>query len=296
LRLAVTGANGFVGRALAAHLAELGLAGETLLVDRQPFSIPGFACVSHELARSAESLELLGHSEVVCHLAALPGAASEADPKLSRQVNCDLPLNLIEVLHDRRLVIASSIAVYGSKFGAEVDDTTPARPSSIYGTHKRMVELAFADAVRRGTIAGVAVRLPGIVARPPAAGGFGSAYLSDVFHAVLGGQAYTVPVAPDATSWIASARACARQLAHAMLGDFTAGDALLVPATHVTMKDLVAEIGRRGDWSRVSYAEQPSLRRAFGSYPPMEPRRALALGFENPETLAELVEAALPGD
>jgi nucleoside-diphosphate-sugar epimerase len=294
LRLAVTGANGFIGRALAARLAELGLAGETLLVDRQPFSIPGFACVSHELAATTQSVDLLRGSEVVCHLAALPGAASETDPELSRQVNCDLPLNLIEAMQDRRLVIASSIAIYGSAFGSVVDDATPAQPTSVYGTHKRMVELAFADAVRRSSITGVAVRLPGIVPRPVVSTGFGSAFLSDVFHAVLGGRSYNVPVAPDATSWIVSARACARQLAHAMLGDFTAGEALLMPATRAKMQDLVAEIGRHGDSSRVSYTEQPALRRAFGSYPPMEPRRALELGFACPETLAELVEAALP--
>ena len=30
-----------------------------------------------------------------------------------------------------------------------------ARPGSVYATHKRMVELAYADAVRRGAIAGV---------------------------------------------------------------------------------------------------------------------------------------------
>jgi nucleoside-diphosphate-sugar epimerase len=156
-----------------------------------------------------------------------------------------------------------------------------------------MVELAFADAVRRGAIAGVAVRLPGLVARPRDANGFGSAFLSDLFHAVVGGEAYTVPVSPDATSWIASGQACARQLAHAMVGAFTAGEALLVPATHARMQDLVLEIGRHGDASRITFAEDQALRRAFGSYPPMDPRCALALGFERPETLADLVEAAL---
>lgn len=294
MRLAVTGASGFVGRALAARLAELGLAGDTLLIDRAPFAIPGFACVHHELTSNPQSLEILRDSDVVCHLAALPGAAAEADPVLSREVNCDLPLGLIERMAGKRLVIASSIAVYGSAFGSVADDATPARPGSVYATHKRMVELAYADAVRRGATAGVAVRLAGIVARPPEAAGFGSAFLSDVFHAVLGGQDCTLPVAPDATSWIVSGRACARQLAHAMLGDFTTGEALLMPATQARMQDLVSEIGKHGDASRVRYAEQPALRRAFGSYPPMAPIRATELGFERPETLTELVQAALP--
>jgi nucleoside-diphosphate-sugar epimerase len=294
VRLAVTGASGFVGQALAAHLTELGLAGDTLLIDRSPFAIPGFACVHHELTSEQKSLEILRNIEVVCHLAALPGAAAEADPTLSRQVNCDLPLSLIECLAGKRLIIASSIAVYGSEFGSVVDDATPARPNSVYATHKRMVELAYADAVRRGTISGVALRLAGIVARPPEATGFGSAFLSEVFHAVLDGQDYALPVAADATSWIVSGQACARQLAHAMLDHFTAGEALLIPATHARMQDLVSEIGKRGDPSRVTFAEQPTVRRTFGSHPLMAPSRAMELGFEGAETLAELVEAALP--
>ena len=296
MRLAVTGANGFVGRALAARLAELGLASETLLVDRVPFAIPGFACVQHDLAAEPQSFELLRDCEVVCHLAALPGAAAEADPQLSRRLNLDLPIRLIELLQGRRLVMASSIAVYGGELGGLADDSAPARPDSVYGTHKRMIELAHADAVRRGAISGLALRLSGIVARPASTVGFGSAFLSDVFHAVVAGRPCTLPVAPDATSWIVSSRACARQLAHAMLSDCTAAEALLLPATRARMGDLVSEIARHGDASRVTFEERPALRRAYGSYPPMAPKRAIAKGFEPAESLSALVEAALPLD
>lgn len=295
MRLAVTGASGFVGRALAARLAELGLAGETLLVDRAPFAVPGFACVPQELSAEPKSLEILRNCEVVCHLAALPGAAAEADPELSRRVNLDLPLSLIDDLAGKRLIIASSIAVYGSEFGSIVDDATPARPSSVYGTHKRMVERAYADAVRRGAITGLALRLSGIVARPAEATGFGSAFLSEVFHAVASGENFTLPVAPDATSWIVSGQACARQLAHAMLSDCTAAEALLMPATRAGMRDLVAELARQGDASGITFAEQAALRRAFGSYPPIASNRAIELGFGHAETLADLVDAALLG-
>ena len=289
----MAGANGFVGQALAGRLTELGLSAQTVLIDREPFDIPGFACVHRELGDAPGSLDLLAKVEIVCHLAALPGAAAERDPVLSRKVDCDLAFGLIERLAHKRLVVAGSIAVYGSDLGDLVDDGTRARPDSVYGTHKRIVEFAFADAVRRGAVEGAVLRLPGIVGRKPPVARFGSAFLSDVFHAIRKGRRYAMPVSPEATSWISSARACARQLAHSMLGGLTLAEPLLPPATHIRKDELVAEIGGHGDASGITYAEKPHLRRAFGSHPPQLAARALELGFEPAKSVPELVEAAL---
>lgn len=295
MRLAVTGAGGFIGRALAARLANAGLAGSTTLIDRVSLDIPGFACRQLDLAADPASLSLFADIDVVCHLAALPGAAAEADPVLSRKVNVDLPLALIERMSGReqakRLILASSIAVYGSSFGTSVDDETPARPDSVYGTHKRMVELALSDAIRRGAISGGALRVPGVVARPRSASGFGSAFLSDIFHAVLAGAPYAIPVARDATSWIVSSIAIADHLAHAMLGTFDSPDALLLPATHVSMQDLVAAVAEHGDASRIRFVPDPAIQARFGAYPTIMARRAHNLGFVQAESLAGLVRA-----
>lgn len=291
MRYAITGAGGFVGRALAARMADLGLSGDTLLIDREDFRIDGFACETVDLAKDPGALAILDGLEVVCHLAALPGAAAEADPGLSRSINLQMPLNMIEKLEGKRLILASSIAVYGNEFGALVDDSTPAMPSSVYATHKRMTELAFVDALRREKLSGVAVRLSGIVARPPSAAGFGSAFLSDIFHAVLNSQQYVVPVSEEATSWVASSSACAKHLAHAMLGDFSASEPLLLPATHIHMKALVSALDAYGDCSGIRYEEKPVLRQVFGSYPSMKCRRSIELGFLQAETLPELLKA-----
>ncbi|WP_226635014.1 NAD-dependent epimerase/dehydratase family protein [Novosphingobium profundi] len=295
MRFAVIGAGGLVGRALAARLAELGLAGDTLLIDREPFRIDGFTCESANLATEQEAFALLDQAKVICHLAALPGAAAEADPVLSRSINLDMSLDLIERLEGKRLILTSSIAVYAGDLPAQVDEDTPARPASVYGTHKRMAELAFADAVRRKKLEGVAVRLSGIVARPQLAAGFGSAFLSDIFHAVLNRQEYVLPVGPDAISWIASSSACASHLAHAMLGEFSVGGPLLLPATQVRMDALVAALAVHGDASRIRYEEQAALRRLFGSLPSMNCAKATGLGFAPAEKLAELVDAVRRG-
>ncbi|UZK65086.1 NAD-dependent epimerase/dehydratase family protein [Sphingomonas sp. M1-B02] len=293
MRLAITGAAGFVGRAVVAHLAETRPDVELLLADRAFDTPPRFATLIGELSDPAMIRSLCDGADAVLHLAALPGGAAERNPQASRAINLDVPLTLIEAMEGRRLVIAGSIAVFGAGLPSLVDDATPPAPASVYGTHKRMVELAFADAVRRGAIAGMVLRLPGIVARPPSASGFGSAFLSDIFYAARTGAPYTIPVAPDATSWLMSARTCAANLVAAVLGKDCEREAVTLGALRVRIGDLVAELAKQGDVRRFEFAEDPAMRHMFGSYPLLMTPRADALGFRHDGSLAALVKGAL---
>ncbi|PCD02057.1 hypothetical protein COC42_11260 [Sphingomonas spermidinifaciens] len=293
MRIAVTGAGGFVGRAVVRELAARGVS-DVLLVDRAFAARPSFEALAGDLA-DPTVFARVGQADAVLHLAALPGAAAEVDPAASRAINLDLPLSLIEAMAGRRLVLASSIAVFGGVLPRHVNDETVPVPASVYGTHKRMVELAFADAVRRGTVSGMALRLPGIVARPRGAGGFGSAFLSDIFHAARAGEPYVVPVAPEATSWLLSARAVARILVDALLSDATDGEAITLPALNIRIGTLVEALGEVGDTSGFTYAEDARRRAVFGSYPPLSTSRAEALGFRADADLDALIAAAFDG-
>lgn len=294
MRLAITGAAGFVGRAVVRRFEEVAPQVDLLLADRDPSGLGRHETLGGDLAHPATIAALTGDRvDAVLHLAALPGGAAERDPAASRIINFEAPLSLIEAMGGRRLVIAGSIGVFGGALPDPVTDATVPVPTSVYGTHKRMVEMAFADAMRRGVAGGVVLRLPGIVARPRSAGGFGSAFLSDLFHAARAGAAYRVPVAPDATSWLMSVRCCAANLTSAVLGDWNEPDALTLPALRVTIGDLVAELGRHFDVSRFSFEEDPATRAAFGSYPALVTTRAGDLGLCNDGDLQKLVEAAL---
>ncbi|WP_066659505.1 MULTISPECIES: NAD-dependent epimerase/dehydratase family protein [unclassified Sphingomonas] len=292
--LAITGAAGFVGRAVVRQLTEQHPQVGLLLADRAVAEIDGYETLAGDLTDPAVIAALTApRVDAVLHLAALPGGAAERDPGASRAINLDVPLALIEAMRCRRLVIAGSIAVFGGVLPDPVDDATVPTPTSVYGTHKRMVELAFADAVRRGAVSGFALRLPGIVARPTAAGGFGSAFLSDIFHAALAGTPLCVPVAADATSWLMSVRCCAANLVAAALGERAAQEALTLPALRVTMGDLVAELAHHGDVSGIRFEEVPATRSTFGSYPELATPRADALEFRHDGDLGQLVETVL---
>lgn len=292
--LAITGAAGFVGRAVVRQLAAQHPGVELLLADREVTGFDGYETLEGDLTDPAVITALTApRVDAVLHLAALPGGAAERDPVASRAINLDVPLALIEAMRGRRLVIAGSIAVFGGVLADPVDDATVPNPTSVYGTHKRMVELAFADAVRRGAVSGFALRLPGIVARPAAAGGFGSAFLSDIFHTALAGTPLCVPVAADATSWLMSVRCGATNLIAAALGERSAEEAVTFPALRVTIGDLVAELVRHGDVSGIRFEEIPATRATFGSYPDLVTARADALGFRHDGSLTQLVDTVL---
>lgn len=294
MRIAITGAAGFVGQAVIRQLRQSRPDVDLLLADRA-FAAPSpCATLVGDLTDPAIVRALCGpETDILLHLAALPGGAAERDPQASRAINLDVPLALIEAMAGRRLILAGSIAVFGGTLPTQVDDSTPPAPASVYGAHKYMVEIAFADAVRRGTIQGMALRLPGIVARPAAAGGFGSAFLSDIFHAAKAGTPYAIPVAPDATSWLLSARTCAANLVAAALSDATAQHAVTFPALQVRIGDLVDTLGRFGDVGALTFDEDATTRHTFGSYPPLTTRHADDLGLRHDGSLTQLVETVL---
>ena len=313
LRIAVTGAGGFIGGALVAHLlAGAGQQGlprvsELIAVDAR---LPAFGddrvvAAEGDLLDSGFRDAVFDRPfDVVFHLAAVPGGAAARDPVLGWTVNVDATIAILEALarqkQPARLVLASTIAVFGVPLPRDrVDDDTLPLPSMSYGAHKLICETALADFARRGLVDGIAPRLPGIIARPPVKGGHISAYMSDVLHAIAAGEAYECPVAPQATAWFMSRSRCVENLAAAAAlprGMPMPRRAFNLPGLRLSMAELIAGAGTlfgADATRRISFAPNPEIEAQFGSYPPLLTPVADALGFRHDGDAAALVARAL---
>lgn len=300
MKLALTGAGGFLGSEIVRQARADPRIEQLRLTDiAVPDAPVGAAVFEGDLRDPALLAALLDGADGVIHLAAMLGGAAEADPVAAREINIDVPLQMIETLRGghTRLVFASSVAVLGPDLPDPVTDATPAQPVLLYGAHKTMIETALACEARAGRLDAVSLRPAGIVARDGVDAALKSAFLSRLFWAVRRGEDITLPVGPDHRTWLASITTTARNFLHAALGGPMPVDPVTLPALSPRFGDLVAALKQEfpGSAARVTFSPDADIVRLFGEMPAIETDRALAAGFERDTTLSNLIRGAMPG-
>jgi D-erythronate 2-dehydrogenase len=314
MNVLITGADGFIGRKLVARLLS-GAAGVestgklsrlTLLdqrfggpaADSRVTLVEGDLGAEHTLQRATEF-----RPDLVFHLASIPGGAATKNFELGLRVNLQATIALLEVLRRQdnkpTVVFASTIGVYGVPMPDVIDEDTLPEPSMSYGAHKLIGEILISDYSLRGFIDGRALRLPGIVSRPPQPSGMLSAFISDMIRELWAGREFTCPVGSEGRAWWMSRPCVVDNLLHAasLSPELAAARRVwLLPVMHASMAEVVAAIARRrGEQvtAKVRYQRNDALQAQFANLPPMRCPKAIAAGFHHDGSLESLVERAL---
>lgn len=193
MKITILGGAGFLGRKIAAHLAQAATLGGRPVTELTLFDLaaplpPAAAPFPvHSLAGDLVELpeEAIGEgTDVVFHLAAVVSAAAEADYELGRRVNLrgtDAVVDACRRLaRPPRVVFTSSVASFSGGQDAVLGDEARQVPANSYGAQKAAAELILADASRRGFLDAVSIRLPTITVRPGRPNKAASSFLSSI--------------------------------------------------------------------------------------------------------------------
>ncbi len=300
VRIAVTGAGGFLGRRLVRTLLDRGRIGadgpvvtRVVAFDRVAPDLPEdprLQVRTGDVADAAAVAPALAEADLVFHLAAVVSAQAEADYELGMRVNLDGTRAVLEALRRTgrrpRLVFASSVAVYGGPLPDPVGDDVPLAPQSSYGAQKAMGELLVADGSRRGFVDGVSLRLPTVVVRPGRPNRAASAFASSILREPLTGRGAVCPVPPDTALYLTSPRRVVEAFLHAATLPEEAlpmGRAFVLPGLTVTVAEMLAALGRVGGAAavaRVRFVPDETVARIVRGWPArFEAATARRLGF-----------------
>jgi nucleoside-diphosphate-sugar epimerase len=317
MRILVTGGAGMVGAKLAERLARDGvLAGRPIgrltLADVVEPRLPppaGFVVdtVVADIAGDGSARELIdGRPDVVFHLAAVVSGAAEADFEKGYRTNLDGTRALFESIrrvgggYCPRVVLASSIAVFGAPLPDVIGDDQCPAPLTSYGTQKAIAELLLSDYSRRGYLDGIGIRLPTISIRPGRPNRAASGFFSSIIREPLHGEEAVLPVPDDTRHWHASPRAAVGFLVHAAAIDTSALGArrcLTMPGVSVTVAGQIEALRRVAGERVVGLIHREpdeTIMRIVAGWPRcFDTRRANALGFTAEADFEEIIRIHL---
>ena len=317
MHVLVTGAAGMLGRKFVESLARHDQIGGqpidalTLIDVLEPTAPAGLAgqvvaCAADIAAPGEAEAMIEERPDLVVHLAAIVSGEAEAEFDKGYRINLDATRSLFDAIRARnrvsgyrpRVVLASSIAVFGAPFPETIGDEFLLTPLTSYGTQKAIAELLLSDYSRRGFFDGIGLRLPTICVRPGKANKAASGFFSSIIREPLVGLEAVLPVSEAVRHWHASPRSAVGFIHHAAAMDLASLGSrrnLTMPGCSATVGDQIAALERvagRKATALIRREPDPEIERIVAGWPSaFEASRALALGFRAEGSFDAIVAA-----
>lgn len=295
MQIIITGGAGFIGQRLAKRLLNSPINfDELVLVDVGMPPDPGdkrISCMQMDLSEDGAAKKIINdRTSIVFHLAAIVSSHAEKDFDLGWKVNLDITRQLLEACRHQnkniKFVFASSLAVYGGKLPALVNDATVVTPRSSYGTQKAMGELLVNDYTRKHFVDGRVLRLPTICVRPGKPNQAASSFVSSIIREPINGEQAICPVSPGLALWLSSPDTIIENIIRAAMLDgdvFGEWRTVNLPGIGVTVQQMLDSLERITDKEtvgRVQFKPDASINNIVSTWPgAIDNTRALQMGF-----------------
>jgi nucleoside-diphosphate-sugar epimerase len=205
-KILVTGALGQIGSELTPALRKRYGADNVIASDVRPD--PGTAMTRSgpyevlDVTNYEAFEEILARHGIdsVFHLAAILSATGEKNPTLCWNVNMNGTLNVLNLAVARkltRLVIPSSIAVWGPGTPARAPQETALKPTTMYGVTKVAGEVLADYYVKKFGVDSRGLRYPGIISSETFPGGGTTDYAVAIYYDAVKSRHYTCFVRED---------------------------------------------------------------------------------------------------
>ena len=195
-KILITGANGQLGRVLAARLRAKYGKDNVLATDIKEPDFDNYPFEFLDILNMKRFAEVIKDHKItqIYHLAAILSANGEWDPKKTWNVNFNAVLNILAITEEagiKRFFYPSTIAVFGKTTPRQMTPQhCPLLPETVYGISKATGEYWCNYFYKRYKLDVRSLRYPGIIGYQSLPEGGTTDYAVEIFHAAIKGEKY----------------------------------------------------------------------------------------------------------